>query len=226
VQHYLELSINEQAILTMASMILASSLALLAQSRVISTIRLFAWQGVLLAVITALVALHTREFHLLISAFLTLSLKAMFIPWLLIRQAKSLNILKESDAVIRPGLILLMGGAMVVFCYSVVQPIEVLAASVTRNAVALSLAVVMLSMLMLITRRKAVTQVVAFMALENGLFFAAITTTQGMPLVVELGVAFDVMVAAVIFGVFFFHMRDSIGSLDVDELVRLSEHKD
>jgi hydrogenase-4 component E len=226
VQHYLELSINEQAILTMASMILASSLALLAQSRVISTIRLFAWQGVLLAVITALVALHTREFHLLISAFLTLSLKAMFIPWLLIRQAKSLNILKESDAVIRPGLILLMGGAMVVFCYSVVQPIEVLAASVTRNAVALSLGVVMLSMLMLITRRKAVTQVVAFMALENGLFFAAITTTQGMPLVVELGIAFDVMVAAVIFGVFFFHMRDSIGSLDIDELVRLSEHKD
>jgi hydrogenase-4 component E len=226
VQHYIELSIIEQAILTMASMILASSLALLAQSRVISTIRLFAWQGVLLAVITALVALHTREFHLLISAFLTLSLKAMFIPWLLIRQAKSLNILKESDAVIRPGLILLMGGAMVVFCYSVVQPIEVLAASVTRNAVALSLAVVMLSMLMLITRRKAVTQVVAFMALENGLFFAAITTTQGMPLVVELGIAFDVMVAAVIFGVFFFHMRDSIGSLDIDELVRLSEHKD
>jgi hydrogenase-4 component E len=225
-QHYLELSINEQAILTLASMILASSLALLAQSRVITTIRLFAWQGVLLAVITALVALHTREFHLLISAFLTLSLKAMFIPWLLIRQAKSLNILKESDAVIRPGLILLMGGAMVVFCYSVVQPIEVLAASVTRNAVALSLAVVMLSMLMLITRRKAVTQVVAFMALENGLFFAAITTTQGMPLVVELGIAFDVMVAAVIFGVFFFHMRDSIGSLDIDELVRLSEHKD
>jgi len=226
VQHYIELSIIEQAILTMASMILASSLALLAQSRVISTIRLFAWQGVLLAVITALVALYTGEFHLLISAFLTLSLKAMFIPWLLIRQAKSLNILKESDAVIRPGLILLMGGAMVVFCYSVVQPIEVLAASVTRDAVALSLAVVMLSMLMLITRRKAVTQVVAFMALENGLFFAAITTTQGMPLVVELGIAFDVMVAAVIFGVFFFHMRDSIGSLDVDELVRLSEHKD
>ena len=64
------------------------------------------------------------------------------------------------------------------------------------------------------------------MALENGLFFAAITTTQGMPLVVELGIAFDVMVAAVIFGVFFFHMRDSIGSLDIDELVRLSEHKD
>jgi hydrogenase-4 component E len=206
-------------------MILASALALLAQSRVIATIRLFAWQGVLLALVTALVAIDTNEYHLLISALLTLLIKAMFIPWLLIRQARSLNILKESDATIRPGLTLLMGGALVVFCYSIVQPIQILAASVTRDAVALSLAVVLLAMLMLITRRKAVTQVVAFMAIENGLFFAAVTAVQGMPLVVELGVAFDVMVAAVIFGVFFFHMRDSIGSLDVDELARLSEHE-
>jgi len=226
VQQYFDLPLIEQAILTLAAMILATSLALLAQSRVVATIRLFAWQGVFLAVITALVAIDTGEPHLLISALLTLSLKAAFIPWLLVRQARSLNLLKESDAAIRPGLILLMAGALVVFCYNIVQPIEVLAASVTRNAVALSLAVVMLSMLMLITRRKAVTQVVAFMALENGLFFAAVTTTQGMPLVVELGIAFDVMVAAVIFGVFFFHIRDSIGSLDIEQLVRLSEHSE
>jgi hydrogenase-4 component E len=224
-QHYSDLPLIEQAILTLAAMILASALALLAQSRVVATIRLFAWQGVLLALVTALVAIDTGEYHLLISALLTLLVKAMFIPWLLIRQARSLNILKESDATIRPGLTLLMAGALVVFCYSIVQPIEVLAASVTRDAVALSLAVVLLAMLMLITRRKAVTQVVAFMAIENGLFFAAVTAVQGMPLVVELGVAFDVMVAAVIFGVFFFHMRDSIGSLDVDELARLSEHE-
>jgi hydrogenase-4 component E len=76
---------------------------------------------------------------------------------------------------------------------------------------------------MLVTRRKAITQVIAFMAMENGLFFAAVTATHGMPLVVELGVAFDVLVAAIIFGVFFFHIRDSIDSLDVDELSRLSE---
>jgi len=226
VLQYFDLPLIEQAILTLAAMILATSLALLAQSRVVATIRLFAWQGVFLAVITALVAIDTGEPHLLISALLTLSLKAAFIPWLLVRQARSLNLLKESDAAIRPGLILLMAGALVVFCYNIVQPIEVLAASVTRNAVALSLAVVMLSMLMLIPRRKAVTQVVAFMALENGLFFAAVTTTQGMPLVVELGIAFDVMVAAVIFGVFFFHIRDSIGSLDVEQLVRLSENSE
>jgi len=170
-QHYIELPLIEQAILTLAAMILGSALALLAQSRVVATIRLFAWQGVLLAIVTTLVAIDTDEYHLLISALLTLIVKALFIPWLLIRQARSLNILKEIDATIRPGLTLLMGGTLVVFCYSIVQPIQALAASVTRDAVALSLAVVMLAMLMLITRRKAITQVVAFMAIENGLFF-------------------------------------------------------
>jgi hydrogenase-4 component E len=215
----------EQAILTLAALTLASSFALLAQSRVVATIHVFAIQGFLLAAITVLVALDTGELHLYISAALTLTLKALFIPWLLVRLARQLQILRDWDAAIRPGITLLAAGALVIFCYSVVQPIEQYAAGITRDAIALSLAVVMLSLLMLVTRRKAVTQVVAFMALENGMFFAAVTATQGMPLVVELGIAFDVLVATVIFGVFFFHIRDSIESLDVDQLNRLSEHE-
>jgi hydrogenase-4 component E len=222
---YLDLPLLEQAILTLAALTLASAFALLAQSRVIATIHVFAIQGFLLAAITVLVAFDTGELHLYISAVLTLALKALFIPWLLVRLAKQLQILRDWDAVIRPGITLLAAGALVIFCYSVVQPIEQYAAGITRDAIALSLAVVMLSLLMLVTRRKAVTQVVAFMALENGMFFAAVTATQGMPLVVELGIAFDVLVAAVIFGVFFFHIRDSIESLDVDQLNRLSEHE-
>ena len=76
---------------------------------------------------------------------------------------------------------------------------------------------------MLITRNKAVSQVIGFMSLENGLFFAAVAATKGMPMVVELGIAFDVLVAAVIFGVFFFHIRDSIDSLNVAQLNKLAE---
>ena len=222
---YLALPLLEQAILTLAALVLASAFALLAQSRVVATIHVFAIQGFLLAAITLLVAFDTGELHLYISAALTLALKALFIPWLLVRLARQLQILRDWDAVIRPGITLLAAGALVIFCYSVVQPIEHYAAGITRDAIALSLAVVMLSLLMLVTRRKAVTQVVAFMALENGMFFAAVTATQGMPLVVELGIAFDVLVAAVIFGVFFFHIRESFESLDVDQLNRLSEHE-
>jgi hydrogenase-4 component E len=220
---YAQLPVLEQAILTLSALVLLCSFALLAQSRVIATIKTFAWQGLLLTAGTLLVAADAGEPHLYLSAVLTFALKVIFIPWLLIRQARALGILRDLDTVIRPGVLLLAASAMVIFCYSVAQPIERYAAGVTRDAVALSLAVVMLSLLMLITRRKAVTQVVAFMALENGLFFSAMTTTHGMPMVVELGVAFDVLVAAIIFGIFFFHIRDSIESLDVGQLSRLAE---
>ncbi len=223
---YAQLPLVEQAILTLAALLLVSSFALLAQSRVVATIQVFAWQGILLAVTTALVAVDSGSSHLFISAALTLALKAFFIPWLLIRQARSLGILRQFDALIRPGITLLIAGTLVIFCYDVALPVRQFAESNTRDTFAISLALVMLAMLMLVTRRQAITQVVAFMSLENGLFFAAVSATHGMPMVVELGVAFDVLVAAVIFGVFFFHIRDSIESLDVGQLNKLSENEE
>lgn len=220
---YFELQLVEQAIITLAAMILVTSFALLAQSRIIAAIRTFAWQGWLLALTTALVAWDSGDSHLYLSAALTAVLKGVFIPLLLTRQTRQLGILRDVDAIIRPGIVLLIASALVVFCYSVALPIGQLVEGVTRDVVAISLANVMLGMFMLVIRRKAVTQVVGFMALENGIFFAAVAATQGMPMVVELGVAFDVLVAAVLFGVIFFHIRESIESLDVDELNRLSE---
>ncbi len=223
---YADLPLIEQAIRTFAGLILVTSFALLAQARVVAAIQWFAWQGFLLSALTAMVAWDTGLTHLYISAALTLGLKAVFIPWLLIRQARRLGILRDMDAVIRPGITLLAGGSLVIFCYNVVIPVRAFTEAVTRDAIAVSLALVMIALLMLITRRKAITQVVAFMSLENGLFFAAVSATQGMPMVVELGIAFDVLIAAVIFGVFFFHIRDSIESLDVDQLNRLREREE
>jgi hydrogenase-4 component E len=85
------------------------------------------------------------------------------------------------------------------------------------------MSIVLLGMLLMITRRRAMAQVIGFMSMENGLFFAGVVSTYGMPMIVELGIAFDVLVAAILFGVFFFHMRASIDSLDVDRLNRLRE---
>ncbi len=220
---YSQLPLVQQLILTLAALVLVSSFALLAQSRVVATIKMFALQGVLLVLITTLVALDSGNYHLLFSAGLTLVLKVWFIPWLLTRQARQLGILRDLDTVVRPGMLLMLAGALAIFCYSVAQPIEYFSENITRDAIAISIAVVMLSMLMLVTRHKALTQVVGFMALENGLFFAAITATGGMPMVVELGVAFDVLIAAVVFGIFFFQMRDSIDSFDIDQLNQLTE---
>jgi len=218
-----QLPIYQQAILTLAAMILFTSFALLAQNRVLAMIHVFAWQGLLVALTTALVAFDSEAYHLYFSALMTIALKVLFIPWLLHRLVTRLGIKREPHAVEHPALVLMSAAALVIFAYYVTLPIHQLAASITRNTIAISMAVVLLGMLMLITRRKAVSQVIGFMSLGNGLFFAAVAATHGMPMVVELGIAFDVLVAMVIFGVFFFHIRDSIDSLDVGRLNRLAE---
>ena len=221
-----QLPLYEQAILTLAAMIMFTSFVLLAQNRVLAMIHVFAWQGFLLALTTAFVAYDTQAHHLYYSAAITVVIKVIFIPWLLHRLVKQLGIQREAHDVERPGLILMIAAILVIFCYYVAQPIQQLSDSITRNTIAISMAVVMLGLLMLTTRRKAVSQVIGFMSLENGLFFAAVAATHGMPMVVELGIAFDVLVAPIIFGIFFFHIRDSIESLDVVKLNRLSEHEE
>ncbi len=217
------LPLAEQAVLTLAALVLFTSFLLLAQTRIVSLIHTFAWQGGLLFAATCLVALSSGRHHLFVSAFLTLALKVVFIPWQLKRLVVRLDIRREVETVGGPSLIMIGGGALVLFSYYVVLPIRELSFLATRNTIAVSLAVVLIGMLMVLTRRKAVAQVIGFMSMENGLFFAAVSATYGMPMVVELGVAFDVLVAAILFGVFFFQLRSGIGSLDVDHLNRLHE---
>ena len=220
---FASLSLYEQAIMMMAALVLFSSFALLAQTRMLSMIHVFAWQGVLLSATTALVALVSGQHHLYTSALLTLALKAMLIPWILHRLIIRLGIQSEVESLMRPAMVLLAGASLVVFSYWVALPIVQISTLITRNTIAVSMAIVLLGMLMIITRSKAVSQVVGFMAMENGLFFAAVVSTYGMPMVVELGIAFDVLVAAILFGVFFFQIRASIDSLDIDRLNRLTE---
>jgi hydrogenase-4 component E len=220
---FASLSLYEQAIMMLAALVLLSSFALLAQTRMLSMIHVFAWQGVLLSATTALVALVSGQHHLYTSALLTFCLKALLIPWILHRLIIRLGIQSEVESLVGPARVLLAGATLVVFSYWVALPIVQISTLITRNTIAVSMAIVLLGMLMIITRSKAVSQVVGFMAMENGLFFAAVVSTYGMPMVVELGIAFDVLVAAILFGVFFFQIRASIDSLDIDRLNRLTE---
>lgn len=216
-------TLYEQAILFIAALVVFTSFLMLSQHRLRRLVLLFAGQGLLLATTTALCAYTQASPHLYASAILTLSLKTLLIPWMLLRLIRSFELDQESDPQNNLGYLMVGAAGLVLFSYYVVLPIEQLSTLPTRNAIAVSLAVILLGMLMMVTRRQAVTHVVGFMSIENGLFFAAVAATQGMPWIVELGIAFDVLVAAVIFGIFFFHIRASIDSLDVDRLNRLSE---
>lgn len=217
------LTLYQQAIILFAALVLFTSFVMLAQARVMPLIFTFAWQGLLLAVVTTLVAFVSDHPHLYVSAALTLALKVFAIPYLLFRLSLRLNLHIEAERIAHPSLLLLAGAGLVIFSYYVALPIVHLSGLATRNTIAVSIATVLIGMLLMITRKKAVAQVIGFMSIENGLFFSAVVSTYGMPLIVELGVAFDVLVAAILFGVFFFHMRESFDTLDVDQLSRLSE---
>lgn len=220
------LGMFSQAIIVFAALVLFTAFIMLTQTRMLPLIFTFAWQGLLLAVVTVLVALVSGHSDLFLSAAINVALKVVLIPWLLYRLSMRLHMHYEAEAIAQPSLLLLSGVALVIFSYYIALPIVHLSGLATRNTIAVSIAVVLLGMLMMSERKTAMAQVIGFMSLENGLFFAAVVATYGMPLIVELGVAFDVMVAAILFGVFFFHLRDSFDSLDVSHLNRLSEAQD
>ncbi|MEJ2591132.1 MAG: formate hydrogenlyase, partial [Candidatus Thiodiazotropha sp.] len=148
---------------------------------------------------------------------------ALLIPWMLHRLTRRLALERHIESLQQPALVIMAAVALVIFSYWLVLPMVREELAFTRNIVAISLSVVLIGLLMMVFRQQAVVQVLGFMSMENGLFLAAVSTTAGMPLVVELGVAFDVLVAMVLFGVFFFQIRENIDSLDVDRLNRLKE---
>lgn len=219
-------SLLEQLMLVLAALVMFTSFVVLEQARLTAAIHAFAWQGALVAAVTTLVAATGGHEHLYYSALLTLSLKALLIPSMLHRLVRRLKLNRQKEPLSRPVLVIMAAVALVIFSYWLVLPMVRQELLFTRNIVAVSLAVVLIGLLMMVVRHQAIAQVLGFMSMENGLFLAAVSATGGMPFVVELGVAFDVFVAMVLFGVFFFQIRESIDSLDVDRMNRLTERGD
>ena len=212
-----------QLINLLAAVLLLLAFAMLAQRRVLTLINLFAAQGFALACSTAIVAFATHQPHLYWSVGLTLVLKVMLLPWLLHRLILRLDVKWDVEGLINIPTTMLLGIVLVVFAFNLAVPISQLANTVTRATLGIAMASVMLAFLMMITRRKAIPQVIGFLAMENGLFFAATSATYGMPMVVELGIALDVLVAMLILGVFFFQIREQFDSLDLQHLEKLKE---
>jgi hydrogenase-4 component E len=217
------LPLSAQFINLLASLLLLLAFAMLAQRRIVTLIHLFALQGAVLTANTFLVAFTTAQPHLYYSAVLTLSLKVLLLPWILHRLIDRLNIRWDVETLINIPTTMLAGIVLVILSFNLALPISELAGTITRSTIGIAMATVLLSLLMMITRRKAVPQVIGFLAMENGLFFAATSATYGMPMIVELGIALDVLVGTFIFGIFFFQIRETFDSLDIHHLEKLKE---
>ncbi|HKB73682.1 MAG TPA: formate hydrogenlyase [Burkholderiales bacterium] len=212
-----------QLVNVLAAFLLLIAFAMLSQRRVLTLIKLLAWQGAALAASTAIVAWSTGQTHLYYSALLTVLLKVILIPWVLHRLIDRLFVRWDIETLINIPTTMLIGIGLVIFAFALATPISQMATTLTRSTLGIALASVLLSFLMMIVRQKAVPQVIGFLAMENGLFFAATSATYGMPLVVELGVALDVLVGTFIFGIFFFHIRERFDSLDIRHMEKLKE---
>ena len=199
--------------------VLILSFALLYQRRLFGVIKIYAMQALLLAAAAAWQAHAQDAPHLYITAAIALVFKAMVIPIALHRIILHLNIHRTLETALGIGPTMVVGVALVALSILLVLPVTAAAGALTRESLAAALSIVLLGLLMMITRRNAVSQVVGFMSLENGLILAAVGV-KGMPLVVELSIAFSVMVAFIIFGIFFFHIRERFDTLDVADIER------
>lgn len=205
----------------LAAGMLVLQLLLLAQRMLVTVIRVFALQSLLLAVIAAVVGYTYDAWHVLLVAVLTLIGKVLFLPWLLERLIRRIRIEQEISPWLNVPASLLLCGGLTFLGYLVARPFSSLE-RVGGNTLAVAVALVLTGFFLILNRRKAVTQVLALLTMENGVMLAAIAfSSHGMPLVVELGIFFDVVVAVMVLGLLVFRIRESFASMDTSRLNEL-----
>jgi hydrogenase-4 component E len=195
------------------------SFVLLYQDRMYALLNVFALHAIVLALSVAWQA-HVQDApHLFITAAIALVFKGIAIPIVLRRMVRQLGIHREIEAVGGVGWTMLAGIALVALSLVVMLKVTPGADPLAREDLAFALSVILLGLLMMVTRRNAVSQVIGFMSLENGLVLAA-TGARGMPLVVEISVAFSVLIAFIVIGIFLFRIRERFDTVDLQALDR------
>jgi hydrogenase-4 component E len=210
-------NINFDVAHLLAGSILALSFVLLYQHRITSMLNVFALQAIALSLSVAWQAYIQEAPHLLVTAGIALAVKGIVIPTALHRIVRRLGIHRQIEEVIGAGPTMLTGLGLVALSILLVLPAGQTVSLLAREDLAFALAVILLGLLTMITRHNAVTQIIGFMSLENGLVLAA-TGAKGMPLVVEISVAFSVLIAFSVFGIFVFRIRERFDTVDIGAL--------
>jgi hydrogenase-4 component E len=203
----------------LAGLMVLAGLMMLYQDRLYPLLNVLALQAFLLSLSVAWQAYLQGAPHLYITAVIALGFKAAFIPWALRRIVFRLGIHREIETVVGIGPTMLAGIGLVALSLEVMLPVTAQTDPVARQDIALALSVVLIGLLLMVARRNAVSQVVGFLAIDNGISLAA-TGARGMPLVVEISVAFSVLVAFIVIGIFLFRIRERFDTFDVSALDR------
>ena len=205
----------------LAGGLVLASLMLLYQDRMTGLINTFALHALVVSLSVAWQAYIQQAPHLYITAGIALVVKAGVIPIALRRIVVRLGIHRTIEPVVGVGLTMLAGIGLIALSIMVMLPITAQAGTLAREDLSFALSVILLGLLMMISRRNAVSQVIGFMSIENGLILAA-TAAKGMPLVVEISVAFSILVALIVIGIFLFRIRERFETVDIH---LLHEHR-
>ncbi len=210
-----------QWITLLAAGMLVLQLLMVVQRMLLTSIRLFALQSLLLAVIASIIAYFHNATHVYWVAGLTIVGKVLFLPWLLNRLVHKIQIHQEIEPLLNWTASMLLCGAFTLLGYIVARPFTSLE-RLGNNTLAIAITLLLTGFFLMFNRRKAITQVLALLSVENGVMLAAVAlTTYGMPLVVELGIFFDVMVAVMVLGILVYRIRETFSSMDVSKLSQL-----
>lgn len=204
----------------LGALLLFTMLLILASGQLFRAIYAVAAQSVFLSVAGAILAAATGNTDLWVIVGITILIKAIFLPWLLIRVVKRIGIHREIEPVIPINVTLVFAAAIVVLSFWLSASLGPVRQAITGNALPVGLALTLLGVLVMASRRKALTQMVGLFAAENGIFFTAMAVSQGMPLIIEIGVILDVVLGALVMGVMVLRVRSDVDT-DISDLESL-----
>jgi hydrogenase-4 component E len=214
-------SVFSQLCVLGSSLVLIFGIILLWRRGVTAYINAFAWQSAVLSVVAAIVAYfgHDRELYWVAGGLFLL--KVLALPWLLKRMERRFPAERELEPYVNTATSLLVSGLLVLFAYAITRPLVALSQLPTRAGMPLAMGLVFVSLFVVISRKKALTQVIGFLMLENGLALLAVLGTYGIPLIVELGVFLDVLMGFLVMQIFIYQIHETFESIDVEQLNRL-----
>lgn len=219
----LELLNSRDVIGGLAALILLAAFMIVSSNRMHTIVNAYTAQSLALGLVAAAVAYFTDSAHIYVVAALTIIIKVLIIPRMLTYIMDTIKVDREVETLLSIPASLLISGLLAIVAYYITEPMILHGPAMTRNCLAISLAVVLIGFLVMISRRKTLTQITGLLVMENGLFLAAISLTYGMPMIVEIGVFFDILVGALIMGIFAFRVNRTFETIDTGILRRLRD---
>ena len=204
-----------------SSLILLFAFILLGRREVPAYVNAFAWQSTVLAGVTTVVGYYGRRPDLYWVAALLLAVKGVAIPSLLRRMERRFRTEREIEPYVNTATSLVIAGLLVLVGYVISRPLVALSRLPTRAGMPLAMGLILVSLFVLVSRKKAITQVIGFLMLENGLALLAVLGTYGIPLIVELGVFLDALLGFLVMQIFVYQIHETFESMDVERLSRL-----